>query len=249
MIIKTEAEAQAMQEIGHICALVLRKMGEALEPGITTLELDAIGAALLKAEGAVSAPIKCYDFPGHNCISVNEVVAHGIPSERVIAAGDIVNIDVSACKNGFFSDNGRSFAVPPVKSSTRKLLDCCERALARAISVAVAGAPLNCLGREVEKEARRHGFKTIKNLCGHGVGHTLHDDPDSIYNYYEKRDKRLLTAGLVLAIEPFISAGEDFVDELDDGWTLVTPSRSQVVQFEHTVMVREGEEPLILTPR
>ena len=247
MIIKTQTELDAMREIGHICALTLKTMGEALEPGITTRELDAIGAAVFAAHGAVSAPIFCYDFPGHDCICVNDEVAHGIPGDRVIQPGDVVNIDVSAVKDGFFSDNGRSYALPPVKHTTQKLLDVCQSARAKAIAAAIAGQPLSMVGLAVEKEAHRHGLKTIRNLCGHGVGHTLHDDPDSVYNYYERRDRRILKPGLVIAIEPFICADDDYVEEMADGWTLKTPRRRQVVQFEHTVMVREGKPPLILT--
>lgn len=247
MIIQTQAELDAMREIGAICALTLQKMGEALAPGMTTKELDLYGAEILAAHGAKSAPISCYQFPGHNCISVNDEVAHGIPGDRVLQPGDVVNIDVSAEKDGFFSDNGASFAIAPVKNTTLKLLEVCKQARDQAIAGALAGTPLNAIGRTVEKEARRHGMKTIRNLCGHGVGHTLHDEPESIYNYYERRDKRLLTAGLVLAIEPFICQDDDYVDEMGDGWTLKTPRRRLVAQFEHTVMVREGQPPLILT--
>lgn len=247
MIIKTEEELAAMREIGRICALTLKKMGEALEPGMTTKELDQIGADILAAHGAVSAPICCYNFPGHNCISVNDEVAHGIPDDRVIRPGDVVNIDVSAMKNDYFADNGASFAVPPVKNTTRKLFQVCLSARDKAIAAAVAGAKLSEIGRAVEKEARRHGMKTIRNLCGHGVGHTLHDNPDSVYNYYERHDKRLLQPGLVIAIEPFVCVEEDYVEEMPNGWTLKTPRRSQVAQFEHTVMIRQGQPPLILT--
>jgi len=247
MIIKTEQELQAMREIGRICAVTLQRMGRALRPGITTRELDDLGGEVLASFGAQSAPVACYNFPGHTCISVNEEVAHGIPGDRVIKAGDVVNIDVSAVKDGYFSDNGASFAVPPVKAAVQKLLEVGKRARELAIAQAVAGYALNGLGLAVEKEAHRHGYTTIRNLCGHGVGHTLHDDPDSIYNYHERKDKRVLQNGVVLAIEPFVALGDHYVDELGNGWTLVTPHRRQVVQFEHTVMVRENEPPLILT--
>ena len=247
MIIKTASELEAMQEIGHICAMVLRKMGEALEPGITTKELDEIGGRLLAAEGAQSAPIYCYQFPGYNCISVNEAVAHGIPDDRVIQPGDIVNIDVSAVKNGFFSDNGASFAVPPVKNKNLKLMACGKETLELAIAEAVAGAPLNHIGRMVQKNAHRNGYGTVRNLCGHGIGHTLHDDPEMVLNYYDRHDKRLMTPGLVLAIEPFVSEREEYVVEAENGWTLYTPQGSQVVQYEYTVMVQEDGGPLVLS--
>ena len=247
MIIKTQEELDAMREIGRICAITLKKMAVALQPGMTTKELDLYGAEILASYGAVSAPISCYDFPGHTCISINDEVAHGIPGERVIQPGDVVNIDVSAVKDGFFSDNGASFAVPPVKNTTLKLLDVGKAARTQAIAAAKAGHFLNEIGRAVEKEARRHGMKTIRNLCGHGVGHTLHDDPETVCNYFERRDRRILSPGLVIAIEPFICLEDDYVEEMEDGWTLKTPHRHLVAQFEHTVMVREDKPPLILT--
>ena len=248
MIIKSEAELAAMQEIGRICAITLQKMVEALKPGMTTKELDEYGAGILESYGAVSAPIACYNFPGYNCISVNDTVAHGIPSDKiVIQEGDIVNIDVSAMKGGYFGDNSGSFPVGKVKHSYEKLMKAGREALEQAIAAAVAGFPLNGIGLAAEKCARRHGYCTIRNLCGHGVGHTLHDDPECVYNYHEKKDRRILQPGLVIAIEPFVSVGDNYVEELDDGWTLKTPHRHQVVQYEHTVMVREGQPPLILT--
>jgi methionyl aminopeptidase len=246
MIIKSATEFSGMEEICRIVAIVLYRMGQAIEPGITTGELDEIGRGLLASYGARSAPIACYKFPGYTCISVNEEVAHGVPGSRIIGKGDMVNIDVSAVKNGFFGDTAATFAVPPVKATTQKLLDCAYRALQRACATAQNGYPLNSIGLAVEKEAHKHGYTTIRNLCGHGVGHTLHDEPENICNYYDKRDKRLLQEGMTLAIEPFISEKEQYVEELTDGWTLKTPHGSAVAQFEHTLVVT-GNQPLILT--
>ena len=248
MIVTTQTELDALREIGRICAETLKIMADALEPGITTKELDAIGADYLARHGAQSAPITCYDFPGCNCISVNDVVAPGIPSDQVIKAGDVVNIDVSAVKDGFFSDNGASYALPPVKKNIQELLRVTKSARDKAIAQAVAGRHLNEIGRAAEKEAHRHGLTTIKNLCGHGVGHTLHDDPDAIFSYYERRDRRKLKPGVVIAIEPFLCDGDEYVEDFgNDGWTLKTPRRLIVAQYEHTIMVREDQPPLILT--
>jgi methionyl aminopeptidase len=246
MIIKSAAEFSGMEEICRIVAIVLQRMGQAIEPGLTTKELDEIGRGLLESYGARSAPIACYKFPGHTCISVNEEVAHGIPGPRVIGKGDTVNIDVSAVKDGFFGDTAATFAVPPVRAATQKLLDCAQRALQKACAAAQNGYPLNGIGLAVEKEAQKHGYTTIRNLCGHGVGLTLHDEPESINNYFDKRDKRLLQKDMVLAIEPFISEKEQYVEEMTDGWTLKTPHNSEVAQFEHTLVVADGR-PLILT--
>ena len=248
MIVTTQTELDALREIGRICAETLKVMADALEPGISTKELDAIGADYLARHGAQSAPITCYDFPGCNCISVNDVVAHGIPSDQVIKAGDVVNIDVSAVKDGFFSDNGASYALEPVKKNIQELLKVTRSARDKAIAQAVAGRHLNEIGRAAEKEAHRHGLTTIRNLCGHGVGHTLHDDPDAIFSYYERRDRRKLKPGVVIAIEPFLCDGDEYVEDFgNDGWTLKTPRRLIVAQYEHTIMVREDQPPLILT--
>ncbi len=231
MIVTTQTELDALREIGRICAETLKVMAAALEPGITTKELDAIGADYLARHGAQSAPITCYDFPGCNCISVNDVVAHGIPSDQVLQAGDVVNIDVSAVKDGFFSDNGASYALPPVKKNIQELLKVTKSARDKAIAQAVAGRHLNEIGRAAEKEAHRHGLTTIRNLCGHGVGHTLHDDPDAIFSYYERRDRRRLKPGVVIAIEPFLCDGDEYVEDFgNDGWTLKTPRRMIVAQ-------------------
>ena len=246
MIITKTAELNGMMEICYIVAVVLQRMGQAIQPGMTTQELDDIGRVLLASYGARSAPIACYKFPGHTCISVNEEVAHGIPGPRIIAKGDTVNIDVSAVKDGFFGDTAATFAVPPVISRTRKLLDCAERALQAACAAAQNGCLISGIGLAVEKEAHKHGFTTIRNLCGHGVGLTLHDQPDAVNNFYDKRDKRLLKKGMTLAIEPFVSEKEQYVEEMPDGWTLKTPHNSAVAQFEHTVVVTD-DQPLILT--
>jgi len=246
MIIKTQAELDGMLAIGRICGNVLKRMGEAVKPGMTTKELDDICGQLFAEYGAVSAPIHFYKFPGQCCISVNDEVAHGIPGDRVIKAGDLVNIDISAVKDGFVGDTSATFAVPPVKVVNRKLMDAGKEALEAALNAAVAGKPMNGIGLAAQKVARRHGYKIVENLCGHGVGYTLHDKPEAVYNYYEKLDRRMLQHGMCIAIEPFLSLGDDYVEEEADGWTLKTPNRSQVVQYEHSVMVRDGEPPLIL---
>ncbi len=246
MIVKNDKELVGLKEIGRICALTLKIMGEAVKEGITTAELDEIGRQVLASYGASSAPISCYKFPGHTCISVNEEVAHGIPGAKVLKKGDSVNIDVSAHKNGFFADTAATFLIEPAKDSRRKLLACARRCLDRALEVAVAGNPLNALGLVVEKEAHKSGFKTIKNLCGHGVGRSLHEEPDSIFNYYEKKDKRIMVPGIVLAVEPFVSQGDEYVEEQGDGWTLKTPNHSFTAQYEHTIVVTENK-PLIIT--
>ena len=247
MIVKTDEDLQKLQKIGGIVAVTLQTMIKSVEAGMTTKELDTIGAKLLESYGATSAPMGVYNFPGYNCISINGEIAHGIPGERKILPGDMVNIDVSASLDGYFGDNGATVLLPPQDKVGKKLLKASREALANSIRVAVAGRYLNRIGKATEDTADKYGFYTIRNLCGHGIGKTLHDEPEMINNYYDPRDKRILEKGMVLAIETFISERENRVyQDKDDGWTLRTPRNTRAAQFEHTIIVTEGK-PIILT--
>lgn len=246
MIVRTQEDLEALKEIGRICALVRDEMAKAVRPGITTLELDLIAKRLFEENEAESAPMGEYDFPGYTCISVNDVVAHGIPSDYVLKEGDKVNIDVSASKNGFFADTGLTLNIPPAGEKNKLLLETAKKALYKSIEKAMPGTMTNNLGRAVYNEAQSHGFTVIKNLTGHGVGKTLHDHPENIFNYNERRGASLVKEGHVLAIETFISEKDDYVEEYPDGWTLKTPHKNYIYQFEHTVVVTK-EGPMILT--
>lgn len=246
MIVRTQEDLEALKEIGRICALVRDEMAKAVRPGITTLELDLIAKRLFEENEAESAPMGEYDFPGYTCISVNDVVAHGIPSDYVLKEGDKVNIDVSASRNGFFADTGLTLNIPPAGEKNKLLLETAKKALYKSIEKAMPGTMTNNLGRAVYNEAQSHGFTVIKNLTGHGVGKTLHDHPENIFNYNERRGASLVKEGHVLAIETFISEKDDYVEEYPDGWTLKTPHKNYIYQFEHTVVVTK-EGPMILT--
>ena len=246
MIVRTQEDLEALKEIGRICALVRDEMAKAVRPGITTLELDLIAKRLFEENEAESAPMGEYDFPGYTCISVNDVVAHGIPSDYALKEGDKVNIDVSASKNGFFADTGLTLNIPPAGEKNTLLLETAKKALYKSIEKAMPGTMTNNLGRAVYNEAQSHGFTVIKNLTGHGVGKTLHDHPENIFNYNERRGASLVKEGHVLAIETFISEKDDYVEEYPDGWTLKTPHKNYIYQFEHTVVVTK-EGPMILT--
>lgn len=247
MIIRTEEELKKMKEIGKICAIILQKMIAATEPGITTKELDEMGGKWMKEYGVVSAPIACYDFPGYTCISVNEEIAHGIPGSRIIQKGDMVNIDISASLDGYYGDTARSFFVGQGDKVGEHLIKTAQKALNNAIQAAVAGRRINVIGKTVEATAKKAGCKLILNLCGHGVGHTIHDEPEMINNYYDPKERRKLQPGMVIAIEPFISEKERYVvEDKKDGWTLRTPHWTRAAQCEHTIMVTE-KRPVILT--
>lgn len=246
MTVETEQDLQGLKTIGAIVATVMHKMMAHAEPGMRTAELDAYGATLLEQYGARSAPRLTYNFPGHTCISINEEAAHGVPGERVIQAGDLVNIDVSAELNGYWGDTGGSFVVPPVDPAKQRLCESTRLALKRAMQAARAGRPLNHIGRAIEKTAREKGYRVIKNLCSHGVGRSLHEDPKEIPGYFVPQDKRVLHEGLVITIEPFLSTRSRNVSEAGDGWTLVGQRGNLSAQFEHSMVITRGE-PIILT--
>ncbi len=247
MSIETEQDLISLQKIGKIVALAREEMVKSAKPGMTTAQLDEIGKRILDQYGAVAAPKKEYNFPGTACISISPVAAHGIPDHTVLKEGDIVNIDVSAEFDGYYADTGATLVLQPDSSSWKqRLVECSSRALLKGLEKAKAGTRLNQIGRAIQNEARASGFQVIKNLSGHGIGRKLHEAPDSIVNYYEPRDSRLLRAGLVLAVETFISSGAEEVEEGSDGWALVTPDGSYVAQFEHTIVVTD-KAPIILT--
>jgi methionyl aminopeptidase len=246
MTIENEDQLEKLRKVGNLVARTLATMGKALEPGMTTKELDEIGRALLEREGARSAPELTYDFPGATCISVGPDCAHGIPDGTVIRAGDLVNIDVSAELDGYFGDTGASFGVPPVKPRIERLCRDGRRAMWAGIRAAHPGRPLNEIGRAIERFAGKNGYSLVRNLASHGVGRSLHDEPSEIPTWYEPKDRRKIPEGLVFTIEPFLSLGADWVEEKGDGWSLRPPAHEPTVQYEHTlVATRRG--PVILT--
>lgn len=246
MTIETERDVDGLKRVGKIVAAALREVLDSLEPGMTTAELDEIGRAALERRGARSAPQLAYEFPGATCISVNEEVAHGVPGPRVIRAGDVVNVDVSAELDGYFADTGGTRVVPPSTPTKDRLCHATKLALQEAVAQARAGNPLNRIGKAVQRVAKAHQLKIIKNLAGHGVGRSLHEEPDGILGYFEPSDTRELKEGMVIAIEPFLSTKTTYVAEADDGWTLVGARSNLSAQYEHTVIVTRGD-PIILT--
>jgi len=244
--IETEHDLEQLKIIGKIVANTLKNMMLGTEPGMTTAELDMIGKDLLERYGAVSAPKITYGFPGYTCISINEEAAHGIPGSRVIMPGDMVNIDVSAEKNGYFGDTGGSFVVPPHSPLKARLIRSTQQALKEAINVARADKPINGIGKAIQQVAKQKRFKIIKNLCSHGVGRGLHEEPKEIPGYYDPGDKRVLREGMVITIEPFLSTKSSSVFESVDGWTLKGGEGNLSAQFEHSMVITKNK-PIILT--
>ncbi|MGI2031487.1 type I methionyl aminopeptidase [Rhizobium panacihumi] len=248
MVISTEEELHKLKDIGRLCAVAVETMAKALEPGITTRELDLIGRKVLEDNGAQSAPEFCYEFPGATCISVNEEVAHGIPGDRRIEAGDLVNIDVSAVKDGFFGDTGSSFTVPPVSKQIEKLCRDGRRALWTGLQQVKTGKPIAGIGNAIGAFAAKNRYTLISNLASHGVGRSLHEEPKEISTWPDPDETRIMEEGLVFTIEPFLSLGGTWAEDGGNGdpWTLYSDPRAPTVQYEHTIVVtRNG--PLILT--
>jgi methionyl aminopeptidase len=206
MSIRSQAEFEKLRAIGRIVRQALDKTAAAVRPGITTGELNEIGAGVLAQNGAESAPPKVYGFPGAMCISVNDEAIHGIPGERVIQSGDLVKLDLVAEKAGFYADAALTVRAGEVSEAADALARCAEQAFHQALRSARAGKRVYEIGRVVERETRHSGFRVLRDLCGHGVGRTIHEQP-SVPNYYEPRLRARLTEGLVITIEPIISAG------------------------------------------
>jgi methionyl aminopeptidase len=247
MTITNEAELVGLRAVGRIVANTLQAMARAMEPGMTTRELDGIGRALLDAEGTQSAPELTYGFPGATCISVNEEIAHGIPGDRVLAAGDLVNIDVSAAKDGFFADTGASFPLGEVTPEVAQMCRDGRRAMQAGIAEVGHGRPLAGIGNAVGRFAARRGYTLIRNLASHGVGRALHEYPEEIATW-PNRDRRRMHRGLVLTVEPFLSRGGLRAVSGRDGWTLFAAPGALAVQYEHTVVATERGAMVMTLP-
>ena len=244
----TSAEQFAkLKACGIIVAAALRAMAAQVRPGVTTGELSEIGAKMLAAHGARSSPPMVYGFPGDVCISVNDEVVHGIPGGRVLRGGDLVKLDLTAEKDGYHTDSAVSIEVEPSKpeSKARDLARCAERAFRQALDAARIGNRTKEIGRAVEREVRRRGFSVVRELGGHGVGRTIHEDP-SVPNWSDPAARALLTEGLVITIEPIIAerSGRVWLD--DDGWTMRTRDGGLSAHYEHTVVISKGA-PILLT--
>jgi methionyl aminopeptidase len=245
MSIGSEEDLRSMKAAGEVVARVLAAMKQQVRAGVTTRERDQVGARIIREHGAASAPRKVYDFPGDNCISINDEAVHGIPGDRVIQPGDLVKLDVTIEKDGYMADAAVTVAVEPVRQLHHKLARCAEKAFMRALLAARAGARVHDIGRAVEGEVRRSGFAVIRTLCGHGIGHTIHEAPE-VPNFYEPMARQELTEGLVITIEPIIAAGTGNSYTGDDGWTVKTSDGKPSAHYEHTIVITRGA-PIILT--
>jgi methionyl aminopeptidase len=246
MTIETPQDLHGLLTIGRIVGHALRYMREQLRPGMTTQELDDLARHFLDQQHARSAPALTYQFPGTTCISLNDEATHGIPRDRPIQPGDLVKLDVSAERDGYFADAAITVAVPPVTPAQQRLCACAEAARAAAIAAAQVGQPLSVMGRAAERIARQYGYRIVRELHGHGIGRRLHEAPKNIPQYDAPTATQRLTEGLVLTVEPHIAAGSSRVITQPDGWTISTQDRSWVAMYEHTIIVTQ-QQPIVVT--
>ncbi len=246
MLILNNNDLEGIKKISEIVALTLKQMQQYACTGMSTLELDNYGGQILSSYGARSAPRLVYNFPGYSCISINNEICHGIPSSRIIQEGDLLNIDVSAELNGYWSDNGASMIVGKDIHVQKSLIDASKEILQKAIHNISAGVKISEIGALIEQEAKRRGYKVIKNLAGHGVGGALHEEPDNILNYKDRYDHRRFRKNSVIAIETFINTHSTLAVEAGDSFTLVGNKGGFAAQHEHTILVTDAT-PIILT--
>jgi methionyl aminopeptidase len=245
MSVETEEELAALRAVGRVVADALRAMRRQARPGVTTAELDETGARVFRRAGARSGPQLDYGFPGTTCISVNDEAIHGIPSRRRLCDGDLVKLDVTAELDGFYADACVSVPVGRPRMQALRLVGSARAGLTHAMRVARAGAPLNAIGATVERTVTARGHAVCASLLGHGIGRRIHEPPD-VPNHYVHRLSQPLTPGLVLTIEPVVSAGSGAVVECDDGWTIRTADGALAAHVEHTLVITDGD-PIVLT--
>ena len=245
MSINTPEELEKLRAAGAIVRQMLEAMKNEVRPGITTGELDEIGAAVMRHHGAESAPALVYKFPGVNCISLNEEAVHGIPGNRAVREGDLVKLDVTIVKDGFMADAAETVAAGTVSDEKQRLLACAQRAFEKAMLVARAGFRILEIGRVVEREVKRNGFSVVRDLSGHGIGRTIHEEP-RVPNYPDPDASEALTQGLVITVEPIIAAGRGDSVVAKDGWTVRTADRRPSAHYEHTIVITQGA-PILLT--
>ena len=245
IIYKTREEIEIMREAAQIVSRTLGKMAEAIEPGVTPLELDAIAESYIRSQNAIPGFLGLYDFPNTLCISMNEQVVHGIPTNTVIKEGDIVSVDCVAIFQGYYGDHAYTFAVGKVSAEVEKLLRVTKECLAIGVDQTRAGNRIGDIGFHIQQHAEKHGFGVVRELVGHGLGKTMHEEPQ-VPNYGRRGKGKKIQDGLTIAIEPMINMGTERVKYLSDNWTIVTAYGKPSAHFEHDVAIVNGE-PMVLS--
>ena len=236
--IKSDREIELMKHAGHINYLCHKYLESHIKPGITTKELDDLAAKFMKEHDCVSSSLGFEGYPAYICISVNDEVVHGIPGRRRLMNGDIVSLDICMSYKGYHSDSAATYPVGTISKEKAELLESTKGALYAGINEVKAGARLGNVSHAIETYAHRHHLGVVEELCGHGIGNELHEDPD-ILNYGPANTGLVLKSGMTLAIEPMLNLGTKHVGILDDDWTIVTEDGKPSAHFEHTVLVTD----------
>lgn len=248
IVLKSDRDLEAMRPACTIAGTVLDEVAAFIKPGLTTSEVDEFAAERIRSYGAKSAFLGYRKYPCHICISINEQVVHGLAGNRVLKFGDIVSLDVGVVHNGFIGDTARTVAVGGCGVLGQKLMDVTEKSLYEGIAQAVPGKRVVDISRAIQNYVESNGFSVVREFVGHGVGRTMHEEPQ-IPNFDEKKKKSPeLRPGMTLAIEPMVNAGLPGVKILNDGWTVITQDGSLSAHFEHTVLVTEGEPEIMTWP-
>lgn len=247
MGVKTDRELELMRPACAIAQAVLDEVSEFIRPGLTTREVDEFAASRIRHYGARSAFLGYRKYPCHLCISVNEQVVHGLASGRRLNFGDLVSLDVGVVFNGFIGDTARTVAVGGCSVEAQRLMDVTEQSLYEGIAKAVAGHRVSDISRAIQRYVEGSGYSVVREFVGHGVGRTMHEEPQ-VPNFVDGKKSPILRAGMTIAIEPMVNAGGPAVHILNDGWTVVTSDGSLSAHFEHTVLVTEGEPEILTCP-
>lgn len=243
--IKSEREIKLMREAGKILAQVHEELGKAIEPGMSTLDIDRLGERLIRSFGCIPSFKDYNGYPASICVSVNDEVVHGIPNKHhILREGDIVSLDAGVIWNGYHSDAARTYGVGEISLEAAKLIEVTRQSFFEGIKFAKAGNHLNDISAAVQKYAESFGYGVVRDLVGHGIGTHLHEDPE-VPNFAQKRKGIRLEAGMTLAVEPMITAGRYDVVWMDDDWTVVTDDGSLAAHYENTILITDGEPEIL----
>ncbi len=246
IVYKTAEEIEIMREAAQVVSRTLGKVAEQIKPGVTPLELDALAEDYIRSQNAIPGFLGLYDFPNTLCISVNEQVVHGIPNDRPLEEGDIISVDCGAIFEGYYGDHAYTFGVGNIDPEVQKLLDVTKECLDLGIAEAKLGNRIGDIGFAIQQHAEKHGYGVVRDLVGHGLGKTMHEEPQ-VPNYGRRgRGKKILN-GLTIAIEPMINMGTERVVQLDDNWTIVTEDGKPSAHFEHDIAVVDGKPEVLST--
>lgn len=247
IILKTERDLEQMRPAGVVAGTVLEEVSAFVKPGVTTRQVDQFAAERIRHHGGKSAFLGYRKYPCHTCISVNDEVVHGLANDRQLRFGDIVSVDCGVIYKGFIGDTARTIAVGGCGVAAQRLMDVTQQALVEGVAQAVAGKRVTDISRAIQNYVEGNGYSVVREFVGHGVGRTMHEEPQ-IPNFVDAKSNQRLRPGMTIAIEPMVNAGRSDVKILKDGWTVVTQDGSLSAHFEHTVLITEGEPEILTWP-